>query len=119
MNQLILKELNNCNVAILPDSFENCDQLTIPKGVRDVSKMHFEIGKYYKIHMQDYIVHPYEDFTLHSQWNNNVIPKDADMNIQVLEIMGKLMKVNGMCVPSFTPWSGWLPINSVDIVGLL
>ena len=43
--------------------------------------------------MKDYIVHPYDGFNLHIQWNNNIVPKDDEMNVEVLEVMMFLMRL--------------------------
>ena len=118
MNELIKKELQNIHVAELPDYDDSTLQLKIPRGTRDADRIQFEKGKYYKIELANYIVHPYEGFNLHVQWNHNIIPKDTIMNVEVLDIMGKMIKVTG-CGDSNVPWTGWLPIISVKLLTLL
>ena len=119
MNPLIKKELEHVNIAILPSYNDNSSHIIIQKGIRNLSEMDVEEGKYYQIKVKDYIIHPYEGFNLHSQWNNNIIPKDDTMNIHVLQTMGKMIKVNGIGIHTNTPWIGWLPKSSFQIISLI
>lgn len=116
INPLIEKELNEIKVANVPeiDSYE----FVISKGTRSVSEIVFEKGKYYCIELKDYIIHPYEGFNLHVQWNNNIPPKDIVMNVEVLDIMGKMIKVTGTGSSGIV-WTGWLPISSITILNIL
>ena len=117
MNKFILDELNKCSTAIV--NFSECDTIIhIPKGIRDSNKLEFSVGNYYSIQLKDYLIHPSDNFIFHIQWNNGNIPKDSIMNVQILEIMGKMIKVYGSG-ESNTVWQGWLPIDSVDILNIL
>ena len=119
MNKLIEKELNNCKIANLPAFNENTTDLTIFKGIRNISDVKFEKDRYYRIQLADYLIHPNDNFILHIQWNNGIIPKDKIMNVQILEVMGnKMIKVLGTGF-SNSMWEGWLPVDSVDILNIL
>lgn len=119
MNKLIEKELNNCKIANLPAFNENTTNLTISKGIRNISDVKFEKGRYYRIQLADYLIHPNDNLILHTQWNKGIIPKDKIMNVQILEVMGnKMIKILGTG-SSNSMWEGWLPVDSVDILNIL
>lgn len=72
----------------------------------------FSIGHYYRIEVEDYIVNPGPQFTLHQQWNNNIKPSTCKMFVVVLQLQTKMVKVGGVCSDN-TEWEGWLPIKSI------
>ena len=71
----------------------------------------FTPGHYYMIEVENYIVHPYDGFTLHQQWNNNIAPSSNKMHVVVTQLMDKMVKVDGFCDDN-KDWCGWLPIKS-------
>ena len=119
MNSLIKAELNKVEIAQLPDYNDDTLNIIINKGTRDVNDIKCSKGGYYHIKMKDYIVHPYDGFNLHIQWNNNVVPKDDEMNVEVLEVMGNMIKVSGTGVNIQTQWTGWLPVKSIEVIKVL
>ena len=119
MNELIKKELQNCKVALIPNLDDDATLLLIPKGTRNCTEIVFEKGKFYKVRFANYIVHPYEGFNLHIQWNNNIPPKEDIMNVEVLEIMGKMIKLNCTGCEHNSVWVGWVPISSVTILNII
>ena len=64
-------------------------------------------------------MNPPEGFTLHVNWNKNIIPKDKHMKCEVTEIMGKMIKINGVGFDFInkkdlnTTWEGWIPKKSI------
>lgn len=76
----------------------------------------------YIITVEDYILHPPEGFTLHTNWNNNIIPKHSAMKIDVCKVMGKMVKVNSIGydlknqVDTNDVWVGWLPQKSITVI---
>ena len=119
MNKLIEKELNNCKIAYIPSFDENTTFLNIVKGTRNISDVKFEKGRYYRIQLADYLIHPNDNFIFHIQWNKGIIPRDKVMNAEILEVMGsKMIKILGVGL-SGSMWEGWLPVDSVDILNLL
>ena len=120
MNQLIKNELDKVNVALIPAYNEDTLTLLIPKGSREVDKIKFEKGKYYTIEIADRLLRSDDELlNLHIQWNNGIVPKDKYMNIEVIDIMGNMVKVTGTGHGTINAWTGWLPINSVEICKLL
>lgn len=81
-----------------------------------------ELDKCYLIQLAEYLVKPFEGFTLHQNWNNNIIPKDILMKCCVTQIMGKMIKIVGVGVDPNTMqdtpnrWEGWLPLKSIEVL---
>ena len=120
MNQLIKNELDNLKVAIVPDYGYDSLEIHFPIGVRTPDKLSFEVGKYYQIELADRLLDPNDEtLTLRTQWNNGRIPIDKVLNVEVREIMGKMIRVSGTGANRILPWSGWLPISLVTIKQLL
>lgn len=119
MNILIDKELKNTKICKLPQYCDDTNHIIIEKGVRDKDSIELEVGKYYQIQLKDYIVNPPDNFTLHVQWNNNIIPEDNLLNVEVKQLMGKMIKVSGTGVNVKCIWTGWLPEESFIIEKVL
>ena len=105
MNKFIIEQLNKVKNVNLPEYNESTTTIVIP---RDSGSGNI-VGNTYKVQLEDYIIRPYEGFTLHENWNNNIIPTDTIMNIEVTDQMGKMIKVTGIGVNDRKVWSGWLP----------
>ena len=105
MNKFILEQLNKVRNVDLPKYDVSTTNIFIPKdsGSGNI------VGNTYKIELEDYILHPYSGFTLHENWNNNIIPTDSIMNIEVVDQMGKMLKINGIGIHDGKVWSGWIP----------
>ena len=73
------------------------------------------VGHQYYITVEDYIVHPYQGFTLHDQWNGGIIPTTPDLHIVVTHLQQKMVCVDGFCSDN-TEWRGWIPIKSIKSV---
>lgn len=121
MNPLIkdqLSKIRRVNVSTYSDS---TTQLEFLKS--DVKRdTELQADHCYLISVEDYILNPPEGFTLHTNWNNNIIPKHKFMKIDVLQIMGKMIKVNSVGfdmknqIDIGDTWSGWLPQKSIKII---
>ena len=121
MNPLIKKQLDKVRVVKLPHFDDNTDKLVIP--VRSVNDpIVLEEDKCYIIQIEDYILNPPEGFTLHTNWNNNKIPKHKIMKIDVIKVMGKMIKVNSIGYDIINKvnindvWEGWLPEKSITVI---
>ena len=94
----------------------------IIKKVEDINLKEFHIGECFIIELASYILNPPDGFTLHENWNNNQIPKNNVMKIQIIGINGKMIKVSGfgyditnkIDLPDI--WTGWLPRKSFTIL---
>lgn len=121
MNPLIKKQLDKVSVAKLPHFDDNTTKLVIPmRSANDTIVL--EEGKCYIIQIEDYILNPPEGFTLHTNWNNNKIPKHKIMKIDVRKVMGKMIKVNSIGYDIINKvnindvWEGWLPEKSITVI---
>lgn len=121
MNIITEEQLKLCKVAHIPSFDETTNHIIIPKtngGVRS----DYEIGHSYLIHLEHYIISPPEGFTLHANWNNNIVPVDEYMQVSIVNEMGKMLQVNGKGYNPITMeftgsnWNGWLPKKAVKLL---
>lgn len=116
MNKFIKKELNKVNVA-LPPWDDNTTTLVIhPGGRKVVVTDEFVVGNNLKLHLENYLVHPYEGFTLAENWNGGTNPPESVINATIIQIMGKMIKVDCVGETSGTHWIGWLPKKGIKVV---
>lgn len=115
MNKFIFEQLGKVKFAQVPEFDNNTTKLVIKKGalIQDKVEEDIMLDHYYKITVADYIVHPYENFTLHTNWNNGKVPTDSQMNCEIIQKMGKMIKVEAVGVNDQKSWCGWLPRKSV------
>ena len=120
MNEIIKEQLKLLKVAELPEFDDSTTEITIPK--QEAKEYNINVGKCYLIELENYIINPPETFTLHINWNNNIIPKDKYMKVEIVGIMGKMVKVNGVGYDFVnkldlnTMWEGWLPRKAITII---
>ena len=121
MNSIILKQLKKCKVASVPDFDENTTHLVIPKQDEEVSQQ-FIPSHFYLVELENYILHPPEGFSLHQNWNNNIIPQAKYYKCHCLQIMGKMVKIEGAGYDwdnqqdLATAWCGWVPAKAIKII---
>lgn len=124
MNPLIKTQLSKIQRASVPEFDDDTTHIQLTKGGVNLAD-ELQQDHCYLISVEDYIINPPQGFTLHTNWNNNVIPKHKFMKIDVLQLMGKMVKVNsiGFDMKTHTdirePWSGWLPRKSIKIIEVL
>lgn len=121
MNPLIKEQLKKINRVKVPSFDENTQTITLLKS--DIqSTDSLQEDRCYLISVENYILNPPDGFTLHTNWNNNIVPKHKFMKIDVSKIMGKMVKVNSVGydmkhqVDLTDVWSGWLPRKSITII---
>ena len=115
MNKDILKELKKCKSANIPEILETDTEVIIPK----YSNIDFIAGLYYNIKIEDYIIDEPDNFTLSSNWNGGTKPPETLLSIKVLEIKGKMVKVDSIGKITGIVWVGWLPKKSITILDRL
>ena len=118
MNKFIKEQLNKIKIAEVPDYSESDGKIIFKRKDIPVN-LSFVLGKAYHIKLADYIIHPYDGFTLHSNWNNDIVPTDNEMNVEVIQIMGKMVKIRGIGIHDSKFWTGWIPIKSADILEVI
>lgn len=121
MNPIIEKQLKKCKVAEIPSISADTTYLVIKKST-SMNKQSCIPGHYYEIKLADYLVHPPEGYSFFINWNAGRVPKHQYYRCEVQQVMGKMVQVNGA---SFSPdgaedgieaWSGWLPLEGVEII---
>ena len=111
-------------VADLPPYNEDTMHLVIPKKAGPV-RTDLIVNHYYLIQVEDYIVKPFEGFTLHDNWNKGIPPKHNFLKVEVLQIMGKMIKVKSIGYDYLNQrdtsdlWEGWLPRKAIKIIEVL
>lgn len=120
MKDIILNQFKKVKKAVLPENYEDLLEIEIKKSTA-ISSEDIRIGKYYLVKFEDYIVKPFDGFTLHANWNNNIPPKDIYMNCEILDIMGKMVKLHGSGMTADNKdtgniWTGWVPKKSMQIL---
>lgn len=121
MNPLIKDQLQKIRRIEVPEYDDSTNVITLQKG-SSVLCSGLQEDHCYLISVEDYILNPPEGFTLHTNWNNNITPKHKFMKVDVLQIMGKMIKVNSIGFDMKNqldlgdPWTGWLPQKSIKII---
>lgn len=119
MNKFIENELKKCEVAEIEQVSATEFNVKKKKNILDLIKVNF----CYIIKLENYIINPNENFTLHVNWNNGVIPKSQYMKVIITQIMGKMIKIDG-CGFDFDSkvdlkdsYLGlWLPLGGIKIM---
>lgn len=122
MNPLIKSQLDKISSIPLPSYDENTTHMIIPRcGNKPLTPKNIELkeGKYYLIMVEDYIIKPFDGFTLHDNWNKGIPPKHKYLKVEILKIMGNMINVNSVGFNIETrqdimdSWVGWLPKKSI------
>lgn len=121
MNPIISEQLKQLKIANIPVFDESTTQILIPKSGQILSQ-DLELHKCYLVRVEPYITNPPQNFTLHTQWNNGIIPKESYYKCEVIQLLGKMVKIvgNGFDYKSNQDltyhWEGWLPKQSIHII---
>lgn len=122
MSKRLIKQLRLCKKANIPPVNGDEKEIVIQKGEIKVPSQ-VDVGGYYIIELEQYIVNPPANFTLHDNWNNGVVPKEKVMQCVVEKVMGKMVCINGigydretMSYIDGTEWKGWIPQKSIEII---
>ena len=123
MNPLIKAQLDKIKHIPLPEYDEDTTHLIIPKhGVTPLKNLELKEGKYYLIMVEDYIIKPFDGFTLHDNWNRGIPPKYKYLKVEILKIMGNMVNVNSIGFDNeskqdiMDSWVGWLPRKSITAI---
>ena len=124
MNKVVEEQLKKVKVAQLPSYDETTLRIKIPK-VSSIINSDLNEGQCYLIQVEDYIVKPFDGFSLHDNWNNGIAPKHKFLKVEVVKTMGKMIKVNSVGydfmnkVDTMDLWEGWLPRKAIKILEVL
>ena len=121
MNKVVKEQLGKCRVAEIPAFDDNTTHIFIPK-VNAGSINEYHLHKYFMVEIADYILNPSADFTLADNWNKGTKPPSKYMNVEITQIMGKMIQISGVSYnpenPAASPthWEGWVPQKSIKII---
>lgn len=115
MNKFIKKELEKCRVK-LPEYNDDTTYLFIPRN-EDVKNLEeLKINHFYLFEVADYIINEPPTFTLSANWNGGTYPPEKRLNCEVLEFVGKMVKVLSEGETTHIRWEGYLPRKSIKVV---
>ena len=114
MNRFIREQLNKITIP-MPDWNDDTTIFVIPKQGNNI-KVDFVVGGTYDIMIEDYILNPPPNFTLSSNWNYNTNPPEKELRVEVLQIVGKMLKFKCIGKTTGIEWEGWLPRKSITIL---
>ena len=93
MNKFIEKELDKCKIANIPEYDKDTTHLIITKKI----PISLESNKYYLIELENYIIHPSDNFTLSTNWNKGIIPKSKYIVGTPINKIGKMICFDCCC----------------------
>lgn len=117
MNDLIRQQLNKVKIAHIPEFDDNTTEIIIKK----LSNIPILENNCYLIKLDDSLLTP-NNSALTINWNGGSIPKNKYYKIDVNKIMAQMIKINGLAFDYDNKkdlnemWSGWLPLNSIEIL---
>ena len=81
---------------MIPPFSEDDKEIVIPMGDRNMFLPHLELNHYYIVELEQYVLTPTDNFTLHTNWNKGIIPQDNYMKCLVEQFLGKLVRITGV-----------------------
>lgn len=120
MNKRIYNQLLKINPTIMPPFDEDTEEIFIKCPTGSEVIVDYVVGYRYRINLESYLLQDNANFSFHSNWNQGIVPKDLVMDVEVLQLMGKMVKVHGYGIdtngdPNGNEWEGWLPKKSIRI----
>jgi len=119
MNKFIEEELNKCKLVDI--KFISDTEILIKKK-ESIDKI-IQLNNYYLIELENYILHPNINFTLAENWNKGIIPKSKYLKCMIVQIMGKMIKIDGSGYDiennndlTDVYLGLWLPIGGIKII---
>ena len=101
----------------MPSWDSNTIRINIPKQqASQVKQEIFEVGKIYTILIEDYILNPPPTFTLAANWNFGTLPPEKELYVEVLQILGNMIKFKCKGKNTNIEWEGWLPRKSIKVI---
>ena len=115
MNKQIIEQLKNVSVTKI--EFNDTDtEIYIPRTIK-ILNTSVSQGEYYIIRLFDSVVHPPENSSLASNWNNGRVPKHDTYIVDIISKRGNMIQINGVATEDPTDnFYGWIPIDSFEII---
>lgn len=118
MNELIKKQLYKLQVAPVPNFNDDTTEIIFEKFV----KIELQENNYYLIELNDNLLNPNLNSTLVVNWNGGKVPKHKYYKVDVVKIMGQMVKVNGLAFDKESntdlddSWFGWFTLKDVKVL---
>lgn len=120
INPYIKEQLEKCEVADIPSLKEDPLNISIPKKSKN---KRFQLNKCYIIELDDYLINPNSMVSFHINWNQSRVPKSKYLKVCIIQIMGKMIKIDGLgynievdCDLNDIYNDMWLPSQDVRII---
>ena len=116
-----LKMVTSVDLSDVPSDFH---VLVIDKQ-QTLEDVDLNVGQSFLIELEDYIINPPPNFTLSDNWNGGSNPTQKYMRVIVVQVMGKMVRVQGVGFDMKTHenigdvWEGWLPRKSIKVKKVL
>lgn len=121
MNKIIEDQLNKLKVCKVPPYDYTTMELHISRQT-PVKECLLEENHCYLLKLENYIINPPANFTLHTNWNKGIIPKHECVKAVVSKIMGKMIFINSVGydlknnLDTDDVWDGWVPYKSIKVI---
>ena len=115
MNKFTKRELQKLENLITDEWDDTTTHFVISRDVNSANPSKFNAGDEFTIRLESYIINQPPNFTLSENWNNGTVPPEEILDVTVIQVMGKMIKVRavGKCTRIF--WEGWLPSKGFKI----
>lgn len=120
MNDVVKRELEKVR-ATLPEYDDNTSVITIPK--RTSVEDPYAKGLCCVLQLAPYIMKEPPNFSLSSNWNKGVIPSSEYLKVEIVDVYGNMIKVDGIGYDYTTKTDKqdtylalWLPKQGTSIV---
>lgn len=118
MNKIIEEQLKKVHFADLSDYNPLDNSYRIPK----ITQIKLVVNSCYLIRLNERLLNRETSQVLSSNWNKGTVPPCKCMKVDICRIMGKFINVNGLGYDENgkkdldVVWSGWLPIQDIEVV---
>ena len=67
------------------------------------------------VQIEKYIINQPVNFSLAENWNCGTVPPEEILEIEIIQVLGKMIKVNAVGKCTRIEWQGWLPVKGFKI----
>lgn len=112
INKFTLQELEKIE-DLLPNNWIKSTHFII-ESINN-RKSSIEVGNKFTIKIENYIINQPPNFSLSENWNGGTVPPEEILDIEIIQVMGKMTKVKAVGKCTKIQWEGWLPNKSFKI----
>lgn len=112
MNKFVKRELEKVS-DLLPAWDETTTHLVIEN--ENVAPMLYNVGDKFTIRVENYIINQPVNFSLAENWNGGTVPPEEILDVEIVQLLGKMLKVKAIGKCTHIAWEGWLPTKGFRI----